>query len=159
MANRRRQWQDFLVGAVIGVGSQSTKVLLRGDIDDTKGMTLVRMVIDLASSPDPTSAVVGSTKLHMGIGVFAAEAIAASSYADPNVETDQPMTGWLWRRSVIVTDDPSGPPAPWMGHEDIRSQRRVMYGSPVLILNADTGRGSSPSLHVSGLVRCLYLLE
>ena len=95
---RRREWQDFIIAEDTVNNGQDIVNLIRGDINETKGMTLIRTIIRL----DCLSAAVGGTngvqKVAMGIGMFstAAEAVGFAALPDPAVGTSKPFTGWLW---------------------------------------------------------------
>ena len=135
MANRRRQWQDFTINMSAASGAQDSETLLTGGIDDTKGMTIVRMIIGVHVNAN-TLIVGGLEKqaISMGIGMMSAEAIASSAFPDPNAQGDIPVTGWLWRWQGMITRNPEVLTRIDM---DIRAMRKVMYGSPVLVMDND----------------------
>ena len=158
MVRRRRQWQDFLIDRSVVNAAQGAEVLLSGDVDDTKGMTLVRMIIRL----DVTANVLAGDStdqqiVDMGIGMISAEGILATAYPDPDTAGDIPLTGWLWRTRGVVLELPQQ--AIWRIDLDMRAQRKVMYGSPVLIIDNNPGAGLTFTIQIIGLIRMLYLLE
>ena len=159
MANRRRrQWLDFTIVEDTPSGSQDSNALIRGDIEDTKGMTLIRIVIGL--NIIPTTFVgdsVDAQLVTLGIGMMSLEATAAGLFPDPQNETEQPVTGWLWRAQYVAVESPIHPGV--RVDLDLRSQRKVMYGQPVLVVSNDPQQGVAFNTTVIGLIRCLYLLE
>ncbi len=158
MPNRRRQWQDQIINAAVADGAQGFQVLLDGDIDDTKGMTLVRMVIGLNVIPVTFAGdSVDAQRVSLGIGTMSQEAISALTFPDPEIEGDHPLTGWMWRAQYIVLETPFNPGA--RVDLDLRSQRKVMYGAPTLVILNDPQQGTAFTIRVSGLIRCMYLLE
>jgi len=159
MPPRRRIWGDTSVGEVTATATQDTQTLsdeLPGEESEHKGYTLVRMVIDLSISPAPP--VTGSILLQemfFGIGMISIEALNAGIFPDTQVAGDNPVTGWLWRGHVTITERPD------KGHAeiraDIRTQRKLMYGLPVLIMDSVATSGAGFSMLTSGIIRCLYL--
>ncbi len=109
MPNRRRQWQDFLIDSTVVINGQTGITLLQGGVDDTKGMTLVRMIIGLDLYPELLVTLsIEASGLNLGIGMMSAEAIASGQFPDPDIATDIPLTGWLWRWSGVVHERMQG---------------------------------------------------
>ena len=153
---RRRQWQDNIIQETTSSGTQDTDALIGGAITETKGLTLVRLIIGINIHPvTPVDSGVDLQSVALGIGMFTAEAIAAGVLPDPNVEDEQPVTGWLWRHQTIIGE---WPPAGVRIDADIRSQRKVMYGGTQIVINNDAESGSAFSVVTTGLIRALYLL-
>ena len=44
---RRREWQDFIIDQDIASTGRVAIDLIRGDVNETKGMTLIRTIIRL----------------------------------------------------------------------------------------------------------------
>ena len=154
---RRRQWQDFLVTADVADSAQANANLLDGVITETKGLTAVRFIIRLDLRPSTwVSNSTDSQMVTMGIGIFTADAISGSVYPDPNVSTDHPGAGWLWRYCTLVNEDQASGPA--RIDVDLRSMRKVMYGGTRLVINNDPDVGTAFTVSVRGLIRILYLL-
>ena len=158
MARRRRQWQDHLIDESTASATQDSSVLLDGDTDDTKGMTLVRTIIRLdvmaaTLAGDSTDQMAVS----LGIGMMSSEAIGSQEFPDPDTAGDIPLSGWLWRSRGIVLELPQQ--TLWRIDLDIRSQRKVMYGSPVLVIDNNLKAGTAFTVATVGIIRTLYLLE
>ena len=98
----------------------------------------------------------------LGIGMVATQAEAAGIGSLPraDVGTDKPLTGWMWRSVGVVLDDASASNNQlWRIDEDMRSQRKVMYGAPVLLLANQPGSGDTAIISFIGIIRCLYLQD
>jgi len=159
MPNRRREWEDFLINEVGGTGTQDSAILSAGTIGTSKGKTLVRMIIGLHVASDGFSiSALAGMNVSMGIGMISEEAFVGGAFPDPNSQTEHPLTGWMWRwRGQVYENILAGG-----NHRidvDIRSQRKIGYGTPALIINYDLNGGADFSVSVLGLIRCLYLLE
>ena len=160
---RRTEWQDFIIDFDITSGGTSPVAdLIRGDVNETKGMTLIRTIIRLDISPAAPGATTDSTqKVALGIGMFAtaAEAIGVTALASPSVGTDKPLTGWLWRSHGIVVAEVSATAPYFIINEDIRAKRKVMYGAPILVVSNLQLTNTAFSVTVLGIIRCLYLQD
>ena len=155
---RRREWQDFKISEVGGDATQDS-VQLEGS-GEPKGKTLVRMIIGLDVMPD--GVVFGATNsmnVSMGIGMMSEEAIASLQFPDPNVAGDNPVTGWLWRWRGTVINGADATGSMRRIDVDLRSQRKLMYGRPILVIDYNLNGGIDFSVEVQGMLRCLYLLE
>ncbi len=157
MTTRRVEWQDFVVNAAIATGAQGVEALIVAPELQKKGYTLTRLIVTLYLRP--TVYVVDSTDVQiasMGVGIISDEAVTAGAFPDPNAEADNPVTGWIWRDCGIIQEN-AGVQSTKV-HVDIRSQRKLMYGNPYLIINNDAVSGTSFTADIQGLVRVLYKL-
>ena len=158
---RRRVWQDFLIDVALASGGTSITGLLQGDTpDDTKGMTLVRTLISLDVAPANDNVTLGYQGFDAGIGMAGLDAIntGAAALASPSLAGEIPVTGWLWRTRQMVGVT-SGPLQVVRIREDIRAQRKAMYGNTYLRMDGFAVEGTAFTVSVFGLIRCLYLLE
>ncbi len=159
---RRREWQDFIFDQDVTSGADPFTGLLRGDINETKGMTLIRIILDLMIVPAAPGVASQSTqKIALGIGMFPEVAIAsgASNLADPSQSEDKPLSGWMWRTHGVVGDD-TEPGMPFMTiKEDIHSKRKVMYGSTGLRVRNSQLTNTAFTVTILGIIRCLYLKD
>ena len=87
----------------------------------------------------------------MGIGMMSSEAIVGGTFPDPEVAVDIPQTGWLWRWQGLATESPNE--VRFLDY-DIRTMRKVMYGSPVLVISNDPQVGTAFTVETVGLIRC-----
>ena len=126
-----------------------------------KGMTLVRILIQLSLYPSDVLDDAGVQRLAIGIGLAGQEAIQQSGSAIPNPETEDefPPSGWLYRVVHPVIADPTpGFPTPVLD-KDLRAQRKLMYGAPFVRFVNINEQGATPfSVNIQGVIRCLYLL-
>jgi len=153
-SRRRRMWTDRFIDESALPGNFDEELLINPADEAEKGMTLVRMIIDLWLRP--AAVVAGSAEtveVDLGIGLVSSEVVAGSIRVD--LEGEVPMSGWLWRRRVIVAERPET-----ILHleADIRAQRKLMYGEPRLFIGYVTDAGDGFSTNVTGLVRSLYLM-
>ena len=158
---RTPYWADNLINQVQGAsgGSDTEDLFPALSRDERRGITVVRMLIDLAVTPETLSGVVASQISFMGIGVASFEAFGVDAVPDPDVETDRPARGWLWRTSLVVLDDPDTIVQPMRVQADVRSKRRVDDGVLFLrMINTDRTGITPFSIQVTGIVRVLYLL-
>jgi len=156
---RQPAWEDTLINeaATSGFGDE---VDLVGDLSqqDRRGITVVRLVIDLSILPTITSGVIGSQIFDLGIGVASEDAFVAGALPDVNVATDRPPRGWLWKTRVVVTDDTTTTMNPVRVMGDIRAKRRVDAGILFLrTLNTNLS-GTAFAVNMAGLIRTVYLL-
>ena len=153
---RRRGWQDFIISESTADGTQDTQLLLGAEVDDPKGLTVVRMVIGLSIVPAPpdVQSPLAVMRVSMGIGIISQEAALVAAYPDPNIDEDVPVTGWMWRWNGLV---PEVATVPVRIDLDIRSQRKLMYGSPYFIMNSNLDQETAFTVNTYGLIRVLYL--
>ena len=160
---RKTAWDDQLFNQDVATGSRVLLLLVEDVADPEKrGCTLVRMIFGinlLASNP---GAVSGQQKVSMGVMVVSDDAFLAGSAAmpDPTVDAEFPVGGWLFRAQYIVQDETlaSGIIAPLRIEKDIRSQRKLDRASLVFRAENDSMEGSTFSVRMVGLIRCLYKL-
>jgi len=154
---RRRKWEDFLISEVTADGTQDTHILtIDSGTNANKGRTLVRLIVGIDVIPDgAVENSVDNMNVALGIGMVSTEAFNAGAFPDPNTSLDSPLTGWMWRWNGTVYENPESTRV--RIDFDIRSQRKLMYGFPVLIINADANSGTPFNVETRGLIRCLYL--
>ena len=153
---RRRQWIDNLMDVDLASGQQTSVSLVDVPVPDTKGMTLVRVI--LGFNVRPSTPVLNSTDTQVfsaGIGLSSADAASASAFADPDNESDQPLGGWMWRWQGLIHENPV---VPTRIELDLRSQRKLMYGDVRIIMDNNADQGAAFTIIVVGLIRSLYLL-
>ncbi len=157
---RTPYWADNLVDQeqAPALGSDNEDLMPALSQDERRGLTIVRLLIDLAVTPSPTNGVVGTQTSLMGIGVASFEAFGAGVVPDSNVETDRPARGWLWRSSLVILDDADNVVPSMRVQADVRAKRRVDDGVPFLNMVNQDRTGTAFTIRVTGIVRVLYLL-
>ena len=156
---RRRVWHDTFISEAGTAGSFDEATLLEASAGDNKGRTLVRMIIDLhLQASAPTSSGTALMQIDVGIGMVSADVVAGSVLVGN--ATDFPISGWLWRRKVLVAENitSGGPLAVLPLYADIRSQRKLQYGEPRVFLAYTAQTGAAFAISTTGLIRQLYLL-
>ena len=154
---RRRRWVDNLIAQTTANSTQDSQSLIDGAVTENKGMTLVRLIIGMNIRASTGVLQSQDTQVvSMGIAAMSADAATAGAFADPNLGSDQPASGWLWRWQALVTEDVSA--GLIRIEKDVRTMRKVEYGDIRLIINNDPDIGSAFSVETMGLIRALYLL-
>ena len=161
-SRRRTTWQDTLIAATLAEASQSGISLL-GDLllSQGEGLTLTRMIIRLTvQQVVSTIGTANETSTYdMGIGVIEQDAFAAAAFPDPNTPADKTPRGWLYRVRLGLTDVAAVPSwDPQFIQEDLRGQRVIGSGELTLIHNNNASIGDGFSMHIIGIVRCLFKL-
>ena len=161
---RQPRWLDTLPDESVANNTQQQDSLLEGlTTPDTRGLTIMRMLVHLRVGPITPSAVIGTQKVDVGVALVSADAFSAAALPDPQVAGDRPVMGWLWRDQFQVVDEQAAGFARTAGFQevrlDLRGRRRIIGTSElVLIMNNSNIEGTAFSIRVSGIIRCLALL-
>ncbi len=91
------------------------------------------------------------------------DAFGAGAVPDPKDVADRPVKGWLWRDQFIVADEQVAgfSRSQQSGAEvrmDLRGRRKLEASELVLIAENTATEGSSFSVRISGIIRCVALL-
>ena len=157
---RPTDWIDTIIAfSALAGGSEGSQSLMTGVAPvNMRGMTLIRTILRLGLFSTTVAGAWGVQGMHMAIGVASQEAFAAGILPDPDVATDKPPRGWVWRSSVVVTQSGATGPITQTIEADIRGARKIENGELYIIArNADLG-GTTFTVLVSGIVRTLYKL-
>jgi len=157
MPTRRRRWIDTHIDENTATGQPDSEVLITSDEPSVKGLTLVRIIVALEVTP--ATYVLDSLDAQlavMGIGIMSEETIGNGDFPEPSVADDQPVTGWMWKTCGLVQEN-AGIPSLHVS-VDLRSQRKLMYGRPVWIVNNIAAQGAAFTINTVGIIRSLYLL-
>ena len=147
-------WYDRIVNLSLAAAGDQESVDLTSAIPNTdrKGMTVVRILIDL--SANLTIAGTGAN-VGMGITLVESDAAAVVQFPDPSVEGDQP--GWLWRvQRPVFTASPNDPSQSTRFVHDIKARRRLPGEDYLLMLVVDSSAGNA-IINVDGIIRTLWL--
>ena len=156
---RLTTWIDTIVNSAVTTGTQE-RIDMMGtfDVDERRGMTVMRLLLCLYLAPNPLGAVNGIVVMNMGIEVVSQEGFGAGVVPDPGSATEFPLRGWLYRCQHAVLDDPTpGYPTPVI-REDLHAMRRLDTGSVIMVLDAATVQGTAFNIRVMGLMRMLVKL-
>ncbi len=160
----KTSWEDTLINADTASGAQSLQTLVSSFSNEEMrlaGMTLMRTIIGLDVAYTVHDAGEGSQLVDLGIGVTSQEAFAAASVPDPNVATDHPTRGWVFRARGRVFGFAADQAAvyDWRLDRDIRSRRKLENGECYLVTNNTAVEGAASTIRVIGLIRLLWLIS
>ena len=155
---RTPYWDDNLIDlAITSTATIETELMTALSGQQRRGITIVRTIIELGITPSPTSGVVGTQSVDIGIGVIAETASLAGA-PDVRVASHRPARGWIMRTRCVVIDDATTVPAMSECKMDLRTKRKVDDGKPFIGIGNSARTGSAFTVHVSGIIRLLYLL-
>ena len=156
---RRTDWVDTILNEVPTSGGQASDSLLGGlSEQDTRGLTLIRMILAFSLTSESIAGAYGIQSIDVGVGVVSQEAFAAGIFPDPVTASDKPPRGWIYRTNRAVAQNGAGSPIIQEVLADIRGARMVENGELVIIVNNSNIVGTSFTCRVRGLVRCLFKL-
>ena len=160
-ARRRRAWHDLEFATTIANGTQVFSDLLQNlPATEQMGCTITRIITRLSYSPVVTIGADGAQVISVGICIVSEESFNASVLPDPDVNADDPVTGWLLKtqrpvRVMLSPDDVLH----GVIHEDLRAQRKMGNRAKlVIITNSTADEATSFDVRVVGIVRTLCLL-
>ena len=157
---RPTDWVDTVLSLSITSGGQSNVSLITGLApSDLRGATLIRTLIRMTMSSTTISGAWGSMAMNMAIGITDQEAFAAGVLPDPNVSTDKPARGWVWRSAMGISQNIEGHQIVFEERGDIRGARKIENGELYLIVHAEPIAGTTFTTKVTGLVRALIKLS
>ena len=158
---RPTDWVDTQVDSGISAGGQVIKSLITGLApEEMRGVTAIRTIISLSVFSQTIAGSWGLSRVDMAIGVTSQEAFAAGVVPDPNVATDKPARGWLWRTQRVAEQNGASTRVVTHVQADIRGGRKIENGEMYLVINNSiTGGGASFRVKVVGLVRVVMLLS
>ena len=158
-----RLWVDTTIASTVTIGTQFLLSLMTG-VSATQTrfdrMTLLRTIIGLDIARTVHDSGEGSERLAIGIGIASQEAFAAGSISDPDVPTDFPTRGWVWRGQYRIFGFAADQPA--VDHRrielDLRSQRKLENGEAFLVADLIAIEGANSTTQLVGIVRQLWLV-
>ena len=146
---RPTDWVDTLVNLEVPSGGQTITSLVTGLAPvNTRGMTVIRTIISLGLFSNTIAGVWGSIWMHLAIGIASQEVLAAGVLPDPSVATDKPPRGWMWRTSLVVSQNGSGGQVVFPIEADIRGARKVENGEVYIIADSVIGAGTAFQVNV-----------
>jgi len=159
---RPRAWGDTLFNQPVVEGAATINSDLLVDLSPADTITAARLVGHLYVTTDNALGVVdGAIMVDFGIQVVSAEAFAAGVTPDPNVSSEGPARGWLWRDRCLVINAVGAGPIDWHYVSelkfDIRTMRRVDRGKLILSTTARLAHGTAYNTKFVGIVRALCL--
>ncbi len=156
---RQMDWIDTRIGLQAATGAQNNTDVDGGNTQVVqRGTTIIRTIISLDVYSISVAGAWGIQVVDLAIGVTDREAFSASVLPDPNQDTDKPARGWLWRTSVVVSQNGVGGQVLHPVRADIRGARKLDLGRAYIVMNNTTVLGTSFTAEVRGLVRVLMKL-
>ncbi len=158
-------WIDTLVGSNITAGTPVVLTLLTNvtAVQPRRGWTCVRTIIGLSVAYTVHDAGEGSQNFFMGIGVASREAFGASpqTISDPEVATDFPLNGWLYRAGYRILGFAADQAQYHLVRieKDIRAKRKLSNGEMFLAFSTALNEGAAGTIHVIGFIRQYWLDE
>ena len=125
------------------------------------GLTLLRTIICHDYGYTIHDSGEGNQIIDVGIGVFSNEAFGASALPDPDLATDFPAKGWVYRcRHKLAGFDADQPAVDIRTvYRDLRSRRKIENGILALHIMNKNGNGVASTIQVAGITRCLFMLS
>ncbi len=162
MAGRQSIWTDTILDVDIPTSSFNLASLMGNLIptDTRGGFTLIRTLICLDIAPLIPGVVSGIQQVSIGIGVASQEAFAAFIVPDADTPADYPARGWVYRcvRGLWDSSEVGVGTQAILLKEDIRTKRKVDDGEAWMEIRSSSVQGVTFTVHVSGIVRCLFLM-
>ena len=156
---RPTDWIDTLVQIETSAGACAQDSLMTGVAPvNMRGMTVIRTIVALSLFSNTVAGAWGCMRVNLGIGIASQEAFAAGVIPDPNVATDKPARGWLWRSQQMVSQNGAGSPVVFDVVADIRGARKVENGEVYLTVCNTAYVGTQFQVNAVGLIRQLYKL-
>ena len=157
---RPTDWVDTIIAPSAFASGLQTNASLVADLTaaDLRGTTVVRTLVRLGLASSTVAGAWGVNRIDLAIGICSREAFAAGVFPDPNVGSEKPPRGWLWRTSVLASQNGSGGPIVTDVIADIRGGRKIENGVVYLVVNNSNFVGTTFSILVQGLVRLLIKL-
>ena len=160
----RTLWIDSMFNLQAASGGSQVKGSLMGPMTEEQTrlqpMTLTRTIIRCDLAYITHDAGEGSQRVSIGIGVTSQESFAANIIPDPEVATDFPVRGWVYRAQYRVYGFAADQPAIDVIRidRDIRAQRKLDNGEAYVVMtNADL-EGVAASVSLVGVIRTLWLI-
>jgi len=156
---RRTDWVDTILNLEVTVGSQTQTGLMTGlSTADTRGLTIIRTILEIEMFPNAIAGAWGVALMDIAIGITSQEAFAAGVVPDPNTSSDRPPRGWMWRTSMLVSQNGVGTNIVHRRSADIRGARKVENGAVFMVANHTALFGAGFQVNVRGLCRMLTKL-
>ena len=158
-----RLWIDTLVNNDVTIATPDSKSLMTGIAainTRVAQMTLLRTLIGLDIGRTVHDSGEGSERVAIGIGIASQEAFAADTLPDPEVETDFPTRGWVWRAHYRVFGFATDQPTIFTRRIDLdlRSMRKLENGEAFINFSLTALEGTNAPVRLLGLIRQLWLV-
>ena len=156
-----RLWIDTDLSRNIASGGSDALSLMTGvSSAQTRfdQMTLLRTIIGIDIAYTVHDSGEGSQRVSCGIGIASQEAFAGGTLSDPDVDTDFPTRGWVWRARYRIFGFAADQPTIFTRRVDLdlRSQRKLENGEAFMNFTNTALEGATGAVRVTGLIRQLW---
>ncbi len=155
-----RLWVDKAATMILATGGEAD-ITLSSAIADARFLqaTLLRTIIGINIGTTVHDAGEGSQLVSIGIGI-ANSIVTTSDLPDPEIDTDYPTRGWVWRARYRVFGFAADQPAVFTQRVDldIRSMRKLENGKSFMIGRNEAIEGTTNAITIHGLIRQLWLV-
>ena len=159
MAARPTDWIDTIISlAPVTTGQASVSLITGAAPINMRGVTLIRTILSLGFASGTVSGAWGTQRVDFAIGITSQEAFAATALPDPDVATDKPSRGWVYRSSLLVSQNGVVGNVVQQVQMDIHGARKIENGEVFFVVNNTPIRGTAFTVDVQGLVRLLTKL-
>ena len=156
---RQTDWIDTNFALAPASGAQDSVSLITGAAPiNMRGVTLIRTIISIGLSSATVAGAWGVQTLNLAIGITSQEAFAAGVLPDPNVATDKPPRGWVWRGHKMAAQNGIGGSVIYDVMADIRGARKIENGELFFVVNNSPTAGTAFTCNVNGMIRVLMKL-
>ena len=156
---RATDWIDTVIDRGVSTGAQDFFSLMMGVAPvNVRRQTLIRTIISIDFTSNTTAGAYGVQQMSIGIGITSQEAFAVGVFPDPITANDQPSRGWIYRTRMAVAQNGVGGVVVYSLRADIRSQRKLDDGECYFVIDNTAEVGLSFEVHMTGLIRQLWLL-
>ena len=157
-------WVDTLINHDVTNNSQLLLSLVTGFTSEElrlASMTLMRTIVGFDIGYTVHDSGEGSQSIDIGIGVTSQEAFAANTVPDPNVDSDFPTRGWIFRARGRIFGFAADQPMvySWRVDRDLRSRRKLENGECYVAFNNFSVEGVASTVRVNGLIRQLWIVS
>jgi len=158
-----RLWIDTFVSAAIANNSTfavSLSVGVTSLESRLQQMTLLRTIIGIDIAATVHDSGEGSQLVTPGIAIASQEAFTVGATADPEISTDFPTRGWIWRAQYRIYGFAADQPAVFNRRVDldIRAMRKLENGEAFITIRNQANEGVAFAVSVFGLIRQLWLV-
>lgn len=159
MVARPTDWLDTLVALDPVSGAQANQSLMGAVTNvEARRYTVIRTLIRLELSSSTVAGAWGRQLVDIGIGIASVESFDAGVLPDPEVANDKPARGWLYRNSIVVTQNGIGTPINVTVVADVRGARKIDRGELFIVATNSAFGGTSFTTAIRGVVRSLMKL-
>ena len=154
-------WVDSFVSLIMSTANGDVESLMTGlsSTESRMGLTLMRSILCLEVGRLIPDSGEGNDIVDIGIGIASQEAFAANVLSDPNVITEFPIGGWIFRCRVRTFGFAADASVAYSRviERDLRNKRKINNGEMFITGFNTANQGSASTCSVDGIVRNLYL--